>query len=90
MTTCFSVAIECLELPPLTNGMITYSPDSEAPYALFTEADHMCNQGYRLVGVQTRICEDVGTAVGEFNREPPTCEGETTVLPGIETNIAFS
>ena len=54
--------------------MITYSPDTEAPYALGTETDHMCNQGYILVGVQTRVCEDVGTAVGEFNGCPPVCK----------------
>ena len=55
------------------SGVITYSPDTVAPYALGTEADHMCNQGYRLVGVQTRVCEDVGTAVGEFSGDPPVC-----------------
>ena len=70
-------AVECLELAPLENGVITYSLDTEAPYALDTVASHVCNQGYRLVGVQTRVCEDVGTAVGEFSGEPPVCEGET-------------
>ena len=77
---CFTVAVECSELPPLTNGVITYSLDTEAPYALGTMAEHMCNQGYRLVGVQTRVCEDVGTAVGEFSGEPPVCEGKTLLL----------
>ena len=85
---CFTVAIECLELNPLENGMITYSPDSEAPYALGTEADHMCNQGYRLVGVETRVCEDVGTAVGEFSEEPPTCERKTAWTVAHTNNIS--
>ena len=70
-------AVECLELAPLENGVIAYSPDTEPPYELGTVASHVCNQGYRLVGVQTRVCEDVGTAVGEFSGEPPVCEGET-------------
>ena len=66
------------------NGVITYSPDTEAPYALDTVAGHTCNHGYRLVGVQTRVCENVGTAVGEFSEEPPVCQRKTRVLHVIE------
>ena len=73
----FYAAVECLELPALTNGVITYSPDTEAPYSLGTVTFHVCNQGYRLVGMQTRVCEDVGTAFGEFSGEPPVCECKT-------------
>ena len=43
----------------------------------------MCNRGYRPVGVQIRICEDVGTSVGEFNEDPPVCERKYVTGAGV-------
>ncbi len=72
-------AIECEELESLANGVITYQPDDVAPYSLNTNANHVCNRGYRLVGAQVRVCEDVGANEGEFNQEAPFCQRKATL-----------
>ncbi len=66
-------AIECEELEPIDNGVITYEPDTTALFSLDTNANHMCNPGFRLVGASVRVCTDVGENQGEFDQEPPTC-----------------
>ncbi|XP_064387502.1 uncharacterized protein LOC135335845 isoform X3 [Halichondria panicea] len=74
MTAPTCIPIECEQLEPLANGVITYELDTVAPYSLSTNANHVCNRGYRLVGTQVRVCEDVGATDGQFNQEAPICE----------------
>ena len=52
--------------------MITYS-ESDVPRPIGTVADHVCINGYVLVGEKIRTCED-DDGVGRFNGDAPTCE----------------
>ncbi len=52
-----STALECLPLPLIPNGNITYSPDMIADYDVGTVATHTCNEGFTLVaGSENRTC----------------------------------
>ena len=62
----------CPDLQPLVNGMITYSYN-DVPRPIGAVADHVCINGYDLVGEQFRTCED-DDGVGRFNGVAPTCE----------------
>ena len=64
-----SFAAVCQDLPELENGMIFYSTD-ESPRAVGTVATHRCNEGFILIGVENRTCQDDT----EFSDSPPTCE----------------
>ncbi len=48
--------MECTELPPIINGVITYAPDMMADYVEGTVATHSCNEGFVLLGFETREC----------------------------------
>ena len=50
------------------NGRIEYS--TTAPFIEGTEARHICNPGFILVGNVIRVCQSSGS----FNRSIPTCE----------------
>ncbi len=63
------IEVECDELEPLENGVITYSPDTTAPYSVGTNAVYECNSRFRLIGNPMRVCREDG----EFDQEPPTC-----------------
>ncbi|XP_064387537.1 uncharacterized protein LOC135335856 isoform X6 [Halichondria panicea] len=73
------IPIECLPLEQVTNGMITYAPDTTSNYDLGTVATYTCNDGFRLDitqgGSETRTCIDDlnGDAVGVFTNLPPRC-----------------
>ena len=56
--------------------MIMYAPDSTGPeYGLGTVATYICDEGFALVGDETRTCVVVGAGVtGEFSGAAPTCE----------------
>ena len=54
------------------NGLITYS-ESESPRPIGTVADHVCNNGYILVGEQLRTCEN-NDGVGQFRGNASNCE----------------
>ncbi len=60
---------QCDALPPLINGTIMYSPDMTAPYLEGTNASHICNPGFALIGNMTRVCQNDTT----FSGEPPMC-----------------
>ena len=54
---CISfTAVECPALQPIPNGAITYGPDTIAPFDVGTVATHRCNDGFVLVGSETRTC----------------------------------
>lgn len=77
----FSVA-ECLPLPDIANGMISYAPDMSANYTVGTEATYTCDSGFQLaldVGNEVRTCVEVeptmsGARRSEFNGTAPRCE----------------
>ncbi len=64
----------CTELEPIGNGAISYDPDNEgSEYNLGTVATYSCDDGFALVGPETRTCVQVET-MGEFSAVAPTCE----------------
>ena len=76
-------AIECEPLPVVTNGTITYAPDSISNCSLGTTATYSCNTGFSLdlyAGSETRTCVDDGDndAEGVFNGQAPTCVLKST------------
>ena len=63
----------CVDLPTLTNGAITYSPNS-SPRLETARATHTCITGYELSGgtVNPRVCQsDRSWSGGDI-----TCLGE--------------
>ncbi len=52
----YYTAVECPALQPIPNGAITYGPDTIAPFDVGTVATHRCNDGFVLVGSETRTC----------------------------------
>ena len=56
----------------MENGVITYSVQ-DSPRPSGTIANHVCNDGFILVGVEERTCLDSGN----FSDSPPTCERES-------------
>ena len=86
-----TVSTECLPLPNINYGMITYSTTGTPNYALGTVATYFCNTGFvlDLTGGSTvmRTCEDDGDgdALGEFTGQAPLCVGRSAsvgVYPG--------
>ena len=79
-------SVVCQELPPLVNGRIEYVPDTTAPYLEGTEARHICNPGFVLIGNVTRVCQNDSS----FDRTPPTCGGEYEAMHVDKPLLAFS
>ncbi len=70
----------CTELEPIENGAIAYDPvNQESEFNLGTVATYSCEDGFALVGPETRTCVEVET-MGEFNAVAPTCERKFVVL----------
>ena len=63
--------IPCPSLPPLTNGMISYSDPTLDVGNDSGVATHSCDTGYTLNGGSTRTCQSNTTWSGSA----PTCEG---------------
>ncbi len=74
---CLFVAITCINLNAPTNGIITFSAGTTAPYDYQTTATYSCNTGYGLSGKDSvRTCLGSTTGVGgEWSATAPTCEG---------------
>ena len=76
---CHCTAIECPPLDPITNGVITYAPDTTSNYDLGTVATYDCNAGFVLDlsqgGSMTRTCFDDldNDAEGVFSGQEPRC-----------------
>ncbi|XP_064393625.1 uncharacterized protein LOC135341070 isoform X2 [Halichondria panicea] len=61
--------LNCPDLPPLTNGMITYSDGSTNNSLFLSNATHFCNTGYTLTGGDTtRVCVS-----GSWSGSAPIC-----------------
>ncbi len=74
MQLCSPTAL-CPPLPPLANGVISYSPDNTSDYIIGTVATYSCNQGYRVVdGFTIKECREVGRSLTMFDGPTPICE----------------
>ncbi len=63
--------MECPELVPIPNGVITYGPDMTANFDVGTNATHTCNNGFILVvGSETRTC----IVSGRWSDLIPVCQ----------------
>ncbi len=69
----YVIALQCPPLPPIENGMITYSPDLTPDYDIGTVATYVCNAGFVLdlttEGSEIRTC----VASREWNDQEPRC-----------------
>ena len=71
----------CVELPAITNGMISYFPDRTANYSAGTVATYRCDDGFELVpgvGNSMRTCLPLEQMPAddprsEFDGEEPRC-----------------
>ena len=73
----FHTVIMCSALSSISNGVITYNPDTSSPYDFGTTATHTCNTGFFLEGAQLRTCEEDGslTTSGRWSATTPACSG---------------
>ena len=63
--------IPCSDLPPLTNGMITYSAGESTGIILVgSTATHSCGNSYFLVGEAVRTCGNDG----RWSETAPVCQ----------------
>ena len=63
--------MECDPLEDIENGDVivtSFTPGSEA--------DYICDEGYVLIGQETRVCEHVDrtSTRGEWSGEEPSCQ----------------
>ncbi|XP_064393132.1 uncharacterized protein LOC135340597 isoform X2 [Halichondria panicea] len=69
----------CPDLPPLTNGMITYSDGSTNNRLFLSNATYFCNTGYTLTGGDTtRVCVS-----GSWSGSGPICQRPCSDLPPL-------
>lgn len=73
-------AITCSALSTISNGVISYVPDTTDPYDYLTNAVFSCNTGFYLVGTSARVCEGDGTSPqGVWSGTTPLCRGKARV-----------
>ncbi len=71
--------ITCSVLPLISNGGISYSAATTAPYDFTTTATYSCNDGFFLQGSDRRECTgDSADTVGEWSGSAPVCSGMIT------------
>ncbi len=68
----FTILGPCSDLPPLMNGVITYTGGLVDSRPINTIATFTCDNGYTLTGGSFRACQNDGTWSGTA----PTCQGE--------------
>ncbi len=65
-----SFTVRCPALSPIPNGTITYAPDITPDFDTGTVAIHGCDPGFRLSGIETRLC--LRSAM--WSDQPPVCQ----------------
>ncbi len=60
----------CPTLSPLSNGVISYDPDTNM-------ATYSCDTGYNISGATSITCMSDGTSAGTWSTTPPTCASKT-------------
>ncbi len=76
--------ITCSPLADPINGNVLYSAatDGVGNYVFDVTADHSCDAGFSLVGVNTRTCTGDGSSInGAFDGVAPTCERKRLIIP---------
>ena len=69
-------AITCSGLSDPTNGIITFTMDTDSPFDYQTAATYSCNIGFGLTsGDSVRMCLGSSEGPGEWNGTAPFCEG---------------
>ncbi len=88
-----SAAIACSNLPPPTNGIITFSAGTSTRLPYLSTATYGCSIGYGLFGGDTtRSCVQSSDSGGEWNGTAPVCDGEYACIYAflvISTIIIF-
>ena len=65
-----------MSLNSITNGDVTYSPDTTSPFSFGTTAAYSCNEGFYLEGSGSRNCTGDGSRVeGVWSGSTPVCAG---------------
>lgn len=73
----FFPAITCTVLPAPSNGDITYTTDTIAPFDFETTATYTCSTGFGLSNRnRVRICVGAPLGGGTWSGVPPTCDGK--------------
>ncbi len=77
-----SPAVTCPALPTISNGQITYSMDTSAPYEYGTVATYVCDTSYGVSGGEgVLFCGGDGSdTAGSWGTSIPTCECELHVV----------
>ncbi len=77
-----SPAVTCPALPTVSNGQITYSMDTSAPYEYGTVATYVCDTSYGVSGGEgVLFCGGDGSdTAGSWGTSIPTCECELHVV----------
>ncbi len=74
-------AITCSGLSDPTNGIITFTMDTDSPFDYQTAATYSCNIGFGLTsGDSVRMCLGSSEGPGEWNGTAPFCEGGYTLF----------
>ncbi|XP_064401722.1 CUB and sushi domain-containing protein 1-like isoform X4 [Halichondria panicea] len=76
MTLCVNLVV-CLSLPPLTNGMLSYSDQTQGQG---TVATYSCNHGRNLDGDATRTCDSNGVWSGSVPICQFTCSDDLPII----------
>lgn len=70
------LVITCGSLTVISNGRLTYTPDTTVPFDYGTNATFSCDSGYFLEGDVVRTCIGDGSdANGNWNGMTPQCTG---------------
>ncbi len=68
----FTISGRCSDLPPLMNGVITYTAGLADSRPINTLAFFSCDNGYIRIGVNFRVCQNNGT----WDVTAPSCQRE--------------
>ena len=60
----FTISGTCFDLPPLMNGVITYTDGLADSRPINAIATYTCDNGYTLTGGSVRACQNDGTWSG--------------------------
>ena len=75
-------------MPSPTNGFVTYSPDTTAPFDYLTMATYGCNTGYGLLaGDRMRSCIASSQGGGEWSGTAPVCDGMESQYLNVTHNF---
>ncbi len=89
------LAIVCRTLSNITNGVITYAPNTTPNYDLGTVATYACTPGFvldlSLGGSEMRTCVDDNglDAIGVFDNQEPRCIRKSAVSTAFSSILLY-